>query len=143
MVGGGNTAVEEALFLTNFAAKVTLVHRRDELPRRAHPAGAAVQPPQDRGASGTMRSTRCSATAEPLGVTGVRAAQPKTGAAAQIGCDGVFVAIGHAPASELFKGQLDMDAERLYRTAPGLDRDQRSPASSRPATSPTTSSARR
>ena len=110
VVGGGNTAVEEALFLTNFASKVTLIHRRDELRAErilqqrlfAHPKIEVVW---DTGIEAVL------GTENPLGVTGVRVKNVKTGALSEIACDGVFVAIGHAPASELFKGQLPMDAQ--------------------------------
>ena len=109
VVGGGNTAVEEALFLTNFASKVTLVHRRDELRAEkilqerlfAHPK---VEMIWDSAIDEVLGE------ADPMGVTGVRLKNVKTGETRMIDCAGVFVAIGHAPASELFKGQLSMDS---------------------------------
>jgi len=109
VVGGGNTAVEEALFLTKFAAKVTLVHRRDTL--RAEKilqerllANDKIAVVWDHAIEEVVGTT------DPMGVTGVRLRHVKTGAEQTFDCDGVFVAIGHAPASELFKGQLAMDA---------------------------------
>ena len=118
VIGGGNTAVEEALFLTNFASKVTLIHRRDEL--------RAERILQDRlFAHPKIESVWDSAVEEilgaqdPMGVTGVRIRNLKSGAACEIACDGVFVAIGHAPASELFKGQLEMDAAGYLAVKPG------------------------
>ena len=109
VVGGGNTAVEEALFLTNFASKVTLVHRRDELRAEkilqerlfAHPKVEVIW---DSAIDEVLGE------ADPLGVTGVRLKNVKSGETRMIDCAGVFVAIGHAPASELFKGQLSMDS---------------------------------
>ena len=109
VVGGGNTAVEEALFLTNFASKVTLVHRRDELRAEkilqerlfAHPKVEVIW---DNAIDEVLGE------ADPLGVTGVRLKNVKSGETRTIDCAGVFVAIGHAPASELFKGQLSMDS---------------------------------
>jgi thioredoxin reductase (NADPH) len=118
VVGGGNTAVEEALFLTNFASKVTLVHRRDEL--------RAERILQDRLFSHPKIETVWDSVVEeivgaqdPMGVTGVRLSNCKTGEPRSISCDGVFVAIGHAPASELFKGQLAMDASGYLEVTPG------------------------
>ena len=118
VVGGGNTAVEEALFLTNFASKVTLVHRRDELRCErilqnrllAHPKIEVVW---DSAIDEVLGSS------EPLGVTGVRLENVKTGARSEIETDGVFIAIGHAPASELFKGQLEMDGAGYLKVKPG------------------------
>jgi len=118
VVGGGNTAVEEALYLTNFAAKVTLVHRRDELRAERILQERLFHHPK-------IEVVWDSAVAEvlgaedPLGVTGVRLADIKTGETRELACDGVFVAIGHAPASELFKGQLDMDASGYLKVKPG------------------------
>jgi thioredoxin reductase (NADPH) len=118
VVGGGNTAVEEALFLTNFASKVTLVHRRDEL--------RAERILQDRLFSHPKIETvwdskvdEIIGTQDPMGVVGVRLTNLKTGEPSSIACDGVFVAIGHAPASELFKGQLAMDASGYLEVTPG------------------------
>jgi thioredoxin reductase (NADPH) len=107
VVGGGNTAVEEALFLTNFATKVTLIHRRDSL--------RAEKIMQDRLFRNPKIEVLWDHTVEevlgdddPLGVTGVRARHVKTGATTDIPCAGFFVAIGHAPASELVKDQLEL-----------------------------------
>ena len=118
VVGGGNTAVEEALFLTSFASKVTLVHRRDELRAEkilqerlfAHPKISVIW---DHSVDEVLGQS------EPLGVTGVRLRHVATGEARDIACDGLFVAIGHAPASELFKGQLAMDAAGYLDVTPG------------------------
>lgn len=118
VVGGGNTAVEEALFLTNFASKVTLVHRRDELRAEkilqerlfAHPKVEVIW---DSAIDEVLGE------ADPLGVTGVRLKNIKSGETRTIDCAGVFVAIGHAPASELFKGQLSMDSAGYLDVKPG------------------------
>jgi thioredoxin reductase (NADPH) len=118
VVGGGNTAVEEALFLTNFASKVTLVHRRDELRAEkilqerlfAHPKVEVIW---DCAVDEVLGET------DPLGVTGVRLKNVKSGETQTVDCAGVFVAIGHAPASELFKGQLSMDAAGYLDVKPG------------------------
>ena len=118
VVGGGNTAVEEALFLTNFASKVTLVHRRDELRAEkilqerlfSHPKVEVIW---DYAVDEVVGDT------DPLSVTGVRLKNVKTGETKTVDCAGVFVAIGHAPASELFKGQLSMDASGYLDVTPG------------------------
>jgi thioredoxin reductase (NADPH) len=118
VVGGGNTAVEEALFLTNFASKVTVIHRRDEF--------RAEKILQDRLFSHPKIEVIWDTVVEevigqqdPMGVVGVRLSNCKTGEPSSIPCDGVFVAIGHAPASELFKGQLEMDASGYLKVTPG------------------------
>jgi thioredoxin reductase (NADPH) len=118
VAGGGNTAVEEALFLTNFASEVIVVHRRDEfraekiLQERlfAHPKIIVVW---DHAIDEVVGET------DPMGVTGVRLKNVKTGATQVVPCDGVFIAIGHAPASQLFKGQLEMDASGYLKVKAG------------------------
>ena len=105
VVGGGNTAVEEALFLTNFASEVTVVHRRHEfrgeriLQNRlfAHPKIKVIWDSELADVLGTE---------EPKGVTTARIRNVKTGATTDLSVDGIFVAIGHKPATELFEGQL-------------------------------------
>jgi thioredoxin reductase (NADPH) len=116
VVGGGNTAAEEALFLTNFADKVTLIHRRDTL--------RADKTNQTRLAANKKveivydtEVTEVLGTVEPKGVTGIKLRNTVTGSARQIGVDGLFVAIGHSPATELFKGKLDMDESGYIKTA--------------------------
>jgi thioredoxin reductase (NADPH) len=118
VVGGGNTAVEEALFLTNFASKVTVVHRKDEFraerilqERLFH--HAKIEVVWDSVIDEVTGAT------DPMGVTGVRLKNVKTGETTELACDGVFVAIGHAPASELFKGQLEMDASGYLKVKAG------------------------
>ncbi len=120
VVGGGNTAVEEALFLTNFASKVTVVHRRDEF--------RAEKILQDRlFAHPKIEVIWNHAVDEILGVTenggsnvvGVRLKDVGTGATRQIDADGVFIAIGHAPSSELFRGQLETNSGGYLVVKPG------------------------
>jgi thioredoxin reductase (NADPH) len=107
VVGGGDSAIEEAMFLTRFADSVTVIHRRDKL--------RASKIMQDRAFSNPKISFRWdSEVAEVLGdnkVTGLRLRDTKTGAESNLPVSGVFVAIGHDPRTELFVGQLPMDAE--------------------------------
>jgi thioredoxin reductase (NADPH) len=117
VVGGGNTAVEEALFLTNFAKRVTLVHRRDFL--------RAEKILQERMFKNPKIDVVWDATVEdvlgtdaPKSVTGIRLHNLKTGKSSDLPADGVFIAIGHAPATELFKGQLEMTPSGYLITAP-------------------------
>ena len=107
VIGGGNTAVEEALFLTNFASKVTLVHRRDTL--------RAEKILQDRLMKNPKIETlwfhqldEVLGEDTPLGVSGIRVKHTKTGETRDIACKGVFIAIGHAPANELIKHDLEL-----------------------------------
>jgi thioredoxin reductase (NADPH) len=116
VVGGGNTAVEEALFLTNFASKVTVVHRRDEF--------RAERILQDRLFSNPkVEVVWNSAIDEILGetnsfggvnVTGARLKNVQTGEMHDVTADGVFIAIGHAPSSELFAGQLETNRAAIW-----------------------------
>ena len=106
VVGGGNTAVEEALFLTNFASKVTLVHRRDELRSEKILEDRLMKNPKIE----TLwfhEIEEVYGTDAPLGVEGVKVKHTKTGEITDLPCKGVFIAIGHAPANELVKDVLD------------------------------------
>jgi len=116
VIGGGNTAVEEALFMTNFASKVTVVHRRDAFRAEKilqdrlfkHPKIEVVW---DRVLDDVVGGDN------PLKVSGVRLKNIKTGAVSERRVDGVFIAIGHSPASELFTGQLQMKSSGYIVTA--------------------------
>lgn len=117
VVGGGNTAVEEALFLTNFASKVTVVHRRDSF--------RAERILQDRVFANEKIDViwdhvvdEVIGDAEPKKVTGLRLKNAKTGDTTSLDADGIFIAIGHAPATELFKGKLEMKPSGYVITAP-------------------------
>jgi thioredoxin reductase (NADPH) len=117
VVGGGNTAVEEAIFLTNFAKRVTVVHRRDHFRAEKILQERLFKNPKievvwDNALDDVI------GTAEPRSVTGVRLKNVKTGKITERAADGVFVAIGHAPATELFKGQLEMKPSGYLITAP-------------------------
>ncbi len=117
VIGGGNTAVEEALFLTNFAQRVFLVHRRDQL--------RAEKILQDR----MFRNARISVIWDhvvdeiegkdmPRGVTGVVLRHVRTSERRRLAVEGVFIAIGHTPNTEMFRGQLAMDREGYIQTEP-------------------------
>ncbi len=117
VVGGGNTAVEEALFLTNHASKVHLVHRGDSL--------RAEKILQDRLFANDKISVLWNHELDevlgeenPKSVTGVNLRNNKTGDITKLACDGVFIAIGHKPNTEMFKDQLKMDNEGYIITAP-------------------------
>jgi len=118
VVGGGNTAVEEAIFLTNFASKVTLIHRRDEL--------RSEKILQDRlFANDKIECVWDSEIDEILGdegpmggVTAARIKNIKTGEMTEIPVHGVFIAIGHAPSTSLFSGKVDINDRGYINTAP-------------------------
>jgi thioredoxin reductase (NADPH) len=117
VVGGGNTAVEEALYLTHHAARVIIVHRRDHFRAErvmqqrlfAHPKIEVVW---DSAVDEVLGA------GTPPGVTGVRLKNVKTGAVSTLNVDGVFIAIGHAPAVELFRDQLRLKPSGYIWTAP-------------------------
>lgn len=121
VIGGGNTAVEEALYLTHHAAEVTLVHRRDALRAEkilqarlfAHPKIRVVW---------DSRLDEVLAAGAPETVTGVRLRNVRTGAMSTLAADGVFIAIGHRPNTDIFAGQLAMDKEGYILTTPGSTR---------------------
>jgi len=117
VVGGGNTAVEEALFLTNFATDVTLIHRRDILRADKTNQLRIEQNKKTRIIWDSVIEDVLGA-GEPKIVTGVRIRNLKSGLSDVIPADGLFVAIGHTPATDIFRGQIQMDAEGYIRTAP-------------------------
>ncbi len=105
VIGGGNTAVEEALFLTNFASEVTVVHRRNEFKAERILQNRLFNHPKIK----VMWDSELAdviGTSEPRGVTGAKIRNVKTGAIEEVTADGIFIAIGHKPATELFEGQL-------------------------------------
>jgi len=106
VIGGGNTAVEEALFLTNFASKVTLIHRRDTLRAEKILQDRLFKHPKIEPLL-FHQLEEVVGEDSPKGVTGVRVKHTKTGEITEIPCAGVFVAIGHAPANELVKDVLE------------------------------------
>ncbi len=117
VVGGGNTAVEEAIYLTNHATKVTLVHRRDEL-RAEKILQTRLFKNEKVEVVWNSVLDEVVGTEDPLGVTAARIRDVLTGETRDIPVDGVFVAIGHSPATELFKGKVRMDDEGYIVTAP-------------------------
>jgi len=121
VVGGGNTAVEEALFLTNFANKVTLIHRRDALRADKTLQSRLFSNPKIQVIWDTVLD-EVLGEQNPPGVTGVRLRNVHTGDTREVAVDGVFIAIGHDPATKLFKGQLDMKEGDYIITAPDSTR---------------------
>ncbi len=117
VVGGGNAAVEEAMFLTNFARKVTVVHRRDSFRGEKILHDRLFKNPKIDVVWDTVVE-EITGTPDPKTVTGVTLKNIKTGAVTNRKIDGVFVAIGHAPATELFKGQLEMKPSGYLITKP-------------------------
>src|SRR5476651_517410 len=118
VVGGGNTAVEEALYLTHHASKVTLVHRRDNFRAEKILQDRLFKNPKVSVLwDHALQEITGEHTPAPL-VTGVRLKNVKTGVEQNLSTDGVFIAIGHSPNTELFKGKLAMDSEGYLVTRP-------------------------
>jgi len=121
VVGGGNTAVEEALYLTNHATRVTLIHRRDSL--RSEKILADRLMAHDRiGVIWDTVVEEVLGDDDPLGVTGLKLRNVKTDETSELPVHGLFIAIGHDPATALFKGKVDMDDEGYITTAPDSTR---------------------
>jgi len=120
VIGGGNTAVEEALYLSNIASKVYLVHRRDKF--RAEPI--LIDKVMEKVAAGKIElklfQTLDEVLGDNTGVTGVRLKDTRTGATEVIALQGTFIAIGHSPNTDIFKGQLDMK-DGYIQTRSGLN----------------------
>jgi thioredoxin reductase (NADPH) len=121
VIGGGNTAVEEALYLTNHSHDVTLIHRRDSL--------RAEKILQDRLFANDRINVVWDSEVvefigggEPEALIGLDIRNKLTGEISRVECEGAFVAIGHQPATELFKGQLELDAEGYIKVQPGTTR---------------------
>jgi thioredoxin reductase (NADPH) len=117
VIGGGNTAVEEALYLTNHADEVTLIHRRDELRAEKIMQDRLFAHPKIKVVWDSVLD-EVLGESDPLGVTGARIRNVKTGEVVEKALDGVFVAIGHTPNTDIFKGKLALDAEGYIETAP-------------------------
>jgi thioredoxin reductase (NADPH) len=118
IVGGGNTAVEEALYLAQMCQKVTLIHRRDTLRAEKVMQKRLLEHPKIEILWNHVVDEVLGSEA-PKAVTGVRVKDVRTGAAKELAVDGLFVAIGHDPATGLFRGQLDMDPEGYILTRAG------------------------
>jgi thioredoxin reductase (NADPH) len=122
VIGGGNTAVEEALYLANLAKGVTLIHRRDALRAEKILQQRLFARENIRVLWDTVAERVLASEGKIRAVRGLALRNVKTGEASELAVDGVFVAIGHDPATALFRGQLDMDAEGYIRTTPGSTR---------------------
>ncbi len=118
VVGGGNTAVEEALYLSNLAAKVTLVHRRDELRAEKILQKRLMAKDNIDIVWDNVLDEITGEQTKPPSVTGVRLKNVKTGKITELSADGVFVAIGHAPSVSLFEGKLKQKSNGYLWTAP-------------------------
>jgi thioredoxin reductase (NADPH) len=117
IIGGGNTAVEEAIFLTNFATKVTLIHRRNSLRAEKIMQDRLFRNPKIEVIWDSI-VTEILGTGDPPAVSAVRVRHVKSGKESVLPVQGAFVAIGHEPATAIFRGKLEMDQEGYIITAP-------------------------
>ena len=122
VIGGGNTAVEEALYLSNLAAKVTLIHRRDALRAEQILQRRLFAQKNIRVLWNTVAEAVLPTEGKVRAVRALALRDVRTGERSELPVDGVFVAIGHDPATALFRGQLAMDAEGYILTEPGRTR---------------------
>jgi thioredoxin reductase (NADPH) len=122
VIGGGNTAVEEALYLANLAKSVTLIHRRDALRAEKILQQRLFAKDSIRVVWDTVAEQVLATEGKIRAVRAVALRNTRTGARSELAVDGVFIAIGHDPATALFRGQLAMDAEGYIQTTPGTTR---------------------
>ncbi len=123
VIGGGNTAVEEALYLSNIASHVTVVHRRDELRAEKILQGRLFEREKAGKVSIAWDHVLDEVLGDQSGVTGLRIKNVKDGSTQDLTADGVFIAIGHRPNTELFEGQLDMHQNGYIKVKSGVDGD--------------------
>ena len=123
VIGGGNTAVEEALYLSNIASHVTVVHRRDELRAEKILQGRLFEREKAGKVSIAWDHVLDEVLGDQSGVTGLRIKNVKDGSTQDLKADGVFIAIGHRPNTELFQGQLDMHQNGDIKVKSGVDGD--------------------
>ena len=123
VIGGGNTAVEEALYLSNIASHVTLVHRRDALRAEKILQGRLFQREKDGKVTIQWDHVLDEVLGDESGVTGIRVKNVKDGSLTDLQTDGVFIAIGHRPNTELFEGQLEMHKGGYLKVKSGVEGD--------------------
>jgi thioredoxin reductase (NADPH) len=116
VIGGGDSAMEEATFLTRFASKVTIVHRRDELRASKIMIERAQKNPKIAFA---LSENLLRINSDNSGVTGAVLKSNKDGSERELACTGIFFAIGHRPNTQIFEGQLDLDDTGYIKTKPG------------------------
>ena len=121
VVGGGNTAIEEALYLSNIASQVTLIHRRDQLRGEKIMQDRLMEKVAHGNISIEWNQTVDEVLGNDAGVTGVRIKDVNTGALTSLDVHGLFIAIGHVPNTSIFRGQLDMDAAGYLKVRSGTE----------------------
>ena len=117
MIGGGNSAVEEAMYLTNFASKVTLIHRRDELRAEKILQKRLFNNPKIE-ILWNKRVLQFEGNENPLALKNIKLEDTKNNSESELNVSGAFIAIGHDPATSLFKGKIDMDQDNYIITIP-------------------------
>jgi len=120
VIGGGNTAVEEALYLSNIASKVTVIHRRDKFRSEKILADKLIEKSKNGNVEIEWNNTLDEVLGDDMGVTGLRIKNTQDGSTKEIDVHGVFIAIGHRPNTELFKGQLTMDDHGYLQVNSGI-----------------------
>jgi thioredoxin reductase (NADPH) len=120
VIGGGNTAVEEALYLSNIASKVTIIHRRDKFRSEKILADKLIEKSTNGNIDIKWNSTLDEVLGDDMGVTGLRIKNTKDNSTQEIDVHGVFIAIGHRPNTEIFKGQVDMNEHGYLQVKSGI-----------------------
>ena len=121
VIGGGNTAVEEALYLANIASKVTVIHRRDKFRSEKILSDKLIEKAKTGNVEIEWNHTLEEVLGDDMGVTGMRIKSTLDGSSKDVDLHGVFIAIGHRPNTEIFKGQLDMDDHGYIHVKSGIE----------------------